>query len=282
MLYNLQPFVASEATLCLYAAYRFTTSTVIAKSFHNEIYGIFNATKELGFVRYRVDKSAMPLLAGMKQGWTRKRGEKRFHKKPITSDILKKFLVFLDPKDFDLQTLRAILCFAKFGLLRVSEYTYGKNGNCPKVSNILIVPSMEEPQYLVYRFEKSKCNQTKRKERVVCVCQCPEPCAVHEVVSMLQKRKFINPSDPLFWLKNGSSPTSDEIRNLIKSLCKLAGLKCKDFAPHQLRSGGVVDYLCAGVPDCIVQEIARWACLDSMIPYKKLSDCRIAAILKKF
>ncbi len=154
VLYKRKPYIASEETLCLYAGYRFHTSTIIAGSFHNEIYGIFNAHKELGCPGYKVDGNAMPVLAGVKRGWKRLRGEKKYHKKPITSDILKKFLLFLSATDYDQQTLRALLCFAKFGLLRVSEYTYGKNGNCPKVENILIIPDMENPEYLIYRFNK--------------------------------------------------------------------------------------------------------------------------------
>ncbi len=104
---------------------------------------------------------------------------------------------------------------------------------------------------------------------------------MHEVVNMLRMRKDINREDKLFWMEDGTSPTDDQVRNLIKNMCNLVGLDASDFGSHQLRSGGVVDYLCAGVPDCIIQEIARWACMDSMIPYKKLSAKNIADILRK-
>ena len=95
-------------------------------------------------------------------------------------------------------------------------------------------------------------------------------------------RKEIKRDDKLFWLKNGSSPTAQDINNLIKNLSKLCGLDPEKFRAHQLRSGGVVDYLAAGVPDSIVQEMARWKDLNSMVPYKKLSAQQIADILKRY
>ncbi len=98
---------------------------------------------------------------------------------------------------------------------------------------------------------------------------------------MLMMRKEIRGNDKLFWLKDGSSPSSADVNNLIMNLSKLCGLDASKFRSHQLRSGGVVHYLTAGVPDSIVQEMARWKDLNSMIPYKKLSAQQIADILNK-
>ena len=128
---------------------------------------------------------------------------------------------------------------------------------------------------------KSKTNQYGRVERVVCICQCPEPCPVHELVKMLKMRKRIRGNDELFWLKDGSFPTASDINNLIINLSKLCGLEPSKFRSNQLRSCGVVDSLSAGVPDSIIQEMARWKNLNSMIPYKKLSDQHLADILTK-
>ena len=53
-------------------------------------------------------------------------------RRQITAEILQKFLSCLDGNDYDLQTIRAILCFAKFGLLKVKatqkSYTDVLNG----------------------------------------------------------------------------------------------------------------------------------------------------------
>ncbi len=280
VLYEKSAFPTTESLLCSYAAYRFSTSDIIGKSFNIELYGIRNATLELGScIDIRV--GAMPRLARIRRAWQKKRISGAVVRKPITSDILKRFLACLDCRNYDNQTLRAILCFAKFGLLRVSEYTYGKNGNCPTVGNIAILPDVSDAKYLVYHFNKSKTNQLGRKERVVCICACPNPCAVHEVIAMLNFRRVVKATDPLFWMRDGSCPSDDDIRHAIKYLCSLCGLRRSAFAPHQLRSGGVVDYLSAGVPDSIIQECARWANLSSMVPYKKLSDETLVNILQK-
>ena len=171
--------------------------------------------------------------------------------------------------------------FSKVWCSEVSEYSYGKGGNAPLVKDCRIIPDMENPMYLVYCFSKSKTNQFGKEEKVVCVCQCPETCQVHEIVKMLMMRKTIKGEDKLFWLKDGSSPSASDINNLIINLSKLSGLDPSKFRSHQLRSGGVVDYLTAGVPDSIVQEMARWRDLNSMIPYKKLSANNIADILSR-
>ena len=270
----------TESLLCQYGAFRWITSEISGKSFGIECYGIRNATVEMGEpidIRVKV----MVVLGRMRKAWCKRRPEGAIVRKPITCDILKRFLACLSKTDYDSQCLRALLCFAKFGLLRVSEYTYGKFGNCPTVGNIAIVPSLEEARFLVYRFTKSKTNQLGRKERVVCICTCPSPCAVHEVIDMLGFRKAVRASDPLFWLKDGSTPSDSDVRHAIKGLSSLCGLKKCAFSSHQLRSGGVVDYLAAGVPDSIVQECARWKNLNSMVPYKKLSDETLASILRK-
>ncbi len=280
ILYGVKGIPANQETLCLYAAFRFKTSTIIGASFKNELYGIRSVHIDLGY-ELDIRKGSMKRLGRIRDGWTRLRTSNQRLKKPVTSVILKKFLACLSPLDRDHQTLRAILCFAKFGLLRVSEYTYGINGNSPKVKDISLIPDAINPDYLVYRFNKSKCNQFKKRERIVCVCTCPNPCAIHELVNMLAFRKITSINDNLFQLKNGSCPTDNQVRNLISSLCGLCGLNPKEFSSHQLRSGGVVDLLCAGVADSVVQELARWANLDSMIPYKKLSDENLAKLIRK-
>jgi len=263
----------------MYAAYRFTTSTIIGDTFKNELYGIRTAHIENGFKLNVSKKGPMQKLTKIRRAWTKERISGQRTRKPITSAILARFLTILRSDDYDHQTLRGLLCFAKFGLLRVSEYSYGSNGNAPLVGQLSIVPSMEEPSFLVYRFQKSKTNQFGKHERIVCACTCPGPCAVHEVVRMLSMRAQVRATDKLFCFKDGTSPTDDHIRNLIKRLCALCGMDHTKFASHQLRSGGVTDLLCNGVPDSIIQLLARWANLDSMVPYKIVSDHDLAKLV---
>ena len=99
---------------------------------------------------------------------------------------------------------------------------------------------------------------------------------------MLLMREEIIGGDKLFCLEDGSSPTAQDINNLIRNLCAFCGLDPQRFRSHQLRSGGVKDYLTAGVPDSIIQEMARWRNLDSMVPYKKLASSDIAEMLRKY
>ena len=232
---------------------------------------------------HQIDVSikGMPRLGKLRRGWMRERKHCFRKREPITSHVLKKCMVLSCDDSHDHQTLRSVLCLAKFGVLKVSEYSHGEGGCAPRVKDCSIIPDMDNAMYLVYRFNKSKTNQFGREERVVCIHQCPEPCFVHELVKMLKMRKRIRGDDKLFWLKDGSSPTATDINNLIINLSKLCGLDPTKFRSHQLRSGGVVDSLSAGVPDSIIQEMARWKNLNSMIPYKKLSDQHMAGILSK-
>lgn len=222
----------------------------------------------------------MVKLGRLRDGFKKSRCGNKVHRDPINDKVLSKFLSCLSPSSYDMCTHRATLCFAKSGLMRVSEYTYGINGNKPLVCNIRVIPNLLEPMYLLYYFNKSKTNQYYKQERFVCVCNCPNPCAVHEITHMLQMREQIGPSDPLFWYSNGLVPRPHDINNLIINLCKKCDLDQSAFRSHQLRSGGVVDLLTEGVSDSIVQHLAHWKRLDSMVPYKKLSAENVVTILQ--
>ena len=266
----------SEYTLCLYAAFRFRTTTNGAKSFKNELYGIRDAHIKSGF---RLDVS-MQRLARLRDAWARDRGDTIAGKKPITDDIMRLFLERLGTKG-DHQTFRAMLLLAKQGVLRVSEYSYGPKGNNPLISNLEFIPDTDDPNYMIYGFNKSKTNQYGRWERAICVCMCPQPCAIHEILRMLKEREPYVPQDRLFMLKNGDSPTAVGVNNLIINLCIDCKIDESLYRSHQLRSGGVCDLLTHGVPDSIVQELARWRNINSMVPYKKLSATSIAEILNR-
>ena len=83
-----------------------------------------------------------------------------------------------------------MLTVAKFGMMRVSEYTYGPGGNSPKVGDLRLYPDAKNTCFMVLYLSKYKCNQAARTERAICMCTCPVPCPVHETVRMLNSRNL--------------------------------------------------------------------------------------------
>lgn len=273
--------VSEEMFLC-YAAFRYCTTANSGASFRTELYNIRQA-----FIRFgiQIDISAKgPWLElhRMVQGWIRLRGP-TYNRKPVTSEVLKRFFEFLDPNDHNDQVSRALLAVGKFGMLRCSEFTYnGDRGNAPLVGDVRLYPNASEAQFMALYFSKSKTNQTARTERVICACACPEPCAVHEVIRMLNSRQSVRPEDYLFCYDSGKPPSTNFLRGLIKKLCLLCGLRPGDYSTHSLRKGGVTDLLCRGVPDSIIQLLTRHASLESLKPYKKPTDAQLGTILSNF
>ena len=268
----------TERTLTRYAAYRYTTTNNIGSSFRTELYGIRQGLLRFGIrIDIRVN-GPMIRLNRLVHSWCKVRGTTQ-NRKAVTSDILKAFFEHLDPNKHDEQVMRAMLAVAKFGMMRVSEYTYGKGGNSPKVGDLRLYPDAKDTRYMVLYFSKSKCNQMARTERVICMCQCPEPCPVHETARMLNSRRTVAHSDDLFQLASGRRPCRRVINKMIKILCKKCGLRPAEYSSHSLRRGGVTDMLCLGVPDTVIQTLSRHASLDSLKPYKKLSDENLGTIL---
>ena len=268
----------TEQTLCRYAAFRFITTSNVGDSFKTELYGIRQGLLRMGI---RIDITLggpMPRLGRITQAWCRTRN-KKLNRKAITSQILARFFEHLDPSNQDHQTMRAVLAVAKFGMMRVSEYTYGEHANCPTVGDLRLYPDALDTRYMALYFSKSKCNQRGRTERVICMCACPEPCPVHETARMLNNRRTVAPEDELFRLANGRPLTRRTVSTTIKALCARCGLKPSEFTTHCLRKGGVTDTLCAGVPDSIVQVLSRHASLESLKPYKRLTDKHLGTVL---
>ena len=276
--HNWQILPITELTMTRYAAYRYASTTNVGSSFRTELYGIRQGLLRFGIRLDITVNGPMPRLSRMVQAWCRIRNHKLI-RKPITSNILARFFAHLDPRVHDEQVTRAILAVAKFGMMRVSEYTYGPGGNNPKVGDLRLYPDAKDTQFMALYFSKSKCNQSARTERVICMCCCPEPCPVHEVANMLNSRPSVHPMDDLFCFENGARPGPKTINGIIKSLCELCGLDPSEYMSHCLRAGGICDALCAGVPDSICQLLSRHASLESLRPYKKLGDESLGTIL---
>lgn len=271
-------FPVTEKTLLLYAAFRYYSTHNGGASFRTELYNIRQALGRLGTWIDISEGGPMKELNQFCRGWKRLRGPK-FKRKPITSEILRRFFEHLDPRNTDHQTIRAALAVAKFGMMRVSEYTYGTNCNNPQVDDVRLFPDAMDARFMALYFSHSKRNQGGRTERVVCVCTCPEPCPVHETIRMLNSRPSVMPEDRLFRFASGGALTPKFMNGIIKKLCKLCGLDPEEFIAHCLRKGGITDTLCTGVPDSIVQLLSRHASLESLKPYKLLSDENLGTIL---
>lgn len=271
-------FPISEVTLYNYAVFRFATSDVTGPSFQTELYNLRQALLRFGVQIDISQKGPMLRLTTLMKGWKKIRGPK-FKRKPITSKVLANFFEHIGTQHHDELLIRAALALAKFGMMRVSEYTHGPNSNCPKVGDIRLYPNAEDARYMALYFSKSKCNQHAHTERVICVCACPEPCAVHATIDMLSARDEVHPDDELFQFKGGKLLSPKIINGIIKELCTRCGLDPKAFTSHCLRKGGITDTLCTGVPDSIVQILSRHANLDSLRPYKLLSDESLGTIL---
>ena len=246
-----------------------------------ELYGIRQVHRANG-IPLEIHAVAMPNLARVMVTFKKLRPKGSRPKLAITSPVLEAMLSGLSVYDYDHQTVRSILCFAKLGLLRVSEYTDGPCGSCPRVRDIRFIPDIESAQTMVYYFHKSKTNKFRNKERSLSICHCPGPCAVHEVIRMLKWRKTVSGDQYLFRLRNGEVPTARFVNDWIKRLCKAKGFDPRSFSSHGLRAGGVTDLLTAGVPAEIVMVLTRHKSMESMTPYKKPTDEALATLLDRF
>lgn len=268
----------TDQTLARYAAHRYETSDITGPSFATELYGIRQGLMRMNIYIDIRQNGPLQRVAQVLQAWKKVRGRK-YERAPITSDVLKAFFTHLNPAKYDDQVTRAVLALAKFGMMRVSEYTSKQGEEGPCVGDLRLYPDARETRFMALYFSKSKRNQSGRIERVICTCCCPNPCPVHEVSRMLAMRPSVAPGDALFKFSSGKAPTARAIRRIIKALCKLCGLDPARFATHGLRAGGVTDVLCAGVSDSVVQILARHASLESLKPYKRLSDEDLGTIL---
>ena len=279
MTYGHEPIPATEKVLCQYLAFRFETSNVQGDSVKNELYGIRSTHIDLGHSLEITDK-CMPRLARVRRGFKKLRCS-NICKKPITDEVLEKLLSHLRGNRLDILVWRALLVFAKFGLLRVSEYV-GFGDKIPVVEQVRFVPDFLEPMYLVYIFDRSKTNQFKKTEKVITVCNCPKICPVHAMQKMLLGRQNLAGSNYLFQFENGTVPHAKTVNFMIGCLCERSGLDKNCFSSHCLRKGGALDFITRGVPPNIVLELGRWKSMDSMKPYLRGTENSMVAILNKY
>lgn len=270
----------TEYTLMLYVGWRFITSNVVAGSLKNELYGIRSVFINLGF-RLEIDAKSMPVLSRVRAGYKKERPNGVNTKKPITNDILHKMLSVVNQGSFNGKVIVAVLCFAKFGLARVSEYTE-TDGIKPLLNQLCFIPSVQEPAVAVFTFFKSKTNQFGKKETISvgCTC-CTGLCALHALANMVIARSFmdrdVSSMKELFVFSSGHVITRDDVSSMITQLCLKCGLNPKSFGTHRLRSGGTTDYIAWGIDPILVAEMGRWKGLKMLLTYNQMNAVDIAS-----
>ena len=253
----------------LYCAHVFLNEEICGRSFDNRIDNIRAVHIQMG-ISLRTDRTAMPTLFLMKRAFKRLRPSGQKDKLAIgtSGGVLNRIMSRLSTKSPDEQTARAMLAFAYGGMLRISEYAYGQRAKArPTWSNI----SEFNDDRIVYNFRSSKMNQTRRRERVVMCCRCPQICAVHELMAMRRLKGRQQPSAPLFQLSDGSCPTGSEVNNLIKQLSEECGIDSNLVSSHCIRAGAITDAIAAGIPIDVVTTLSRHSDVKSIGPYKKFS-----------
>ena len=276
-LYGWQSFPASEQTLCNYTYHVFESTSIQGSTMDNRLDGIRATHVKMGY-KLVIKFDAMPQLGLQRRTFRKERPEKQKEKRALTADIMEQLLQRLNGAKRDQQMMRALLAFAYGGMLRVSEYAYGKGTvNKPRVRNITEMSN----ERLVYQFNHSKTNQTKRAERVVMCCRCPRICAVHEVAAMLSMRRNKSRGEPLFQMSDGHCPTIEDVNSIVKKLAAECGIPREEVSSHGMRAGAITDALAAGIADSVVQVMSRHKSADSMAPYKKFTSAMLGGIMQR-
>ena len=269
-----------ERTLLRYGALIRKTTEMKAQSFTAVLYGIRRMHSANGMA-LDITEQAMPRLARFKKTWAKEQGDKR-DRIAITREVLDDLLWCLVPSHPDTKVWRALFLMAQHAMLRVSEYSYGTGANAPSINALRWIPGPENPKQLVLYFRKSKMNQTGNLERGICICRCPEACAVHAVKEMLRARNRADGNASLFRLSDWSLPTAATINAKLRALANAAGYDAELVASHMLRAGGITDALRGGLPDSVVTELSRHKAVDSLASYKRFTDEVLGDVVRSY
>jgi hypothetical protein len=185
-----------------YVAFRVTATQFClrASSLRQELSAIVSLHVDSG---HWFDVSACRRLKRMLCGLRRWQGVSRDTRRPVTRTLLIRMLALLSQRDFTACVLRAALCVAFFGMLRISEFTVPSlrqpvSSSLLRCSMIRFFPSRARASYCTLRIPQSKTDQFRSGHTIVLVCGCPAPCAVHELLRMLSFRHVRSSSEALF------------------------------------------------------------------------------------
>ena len=274
---------AVERLLLQYVTWRAISSTVVASTIRNEIFGIRNLFVQ-HFNGWSV--SNMASLKLLLKGIKRDKKHRKDTRKPITNDILRKIFSNLG-NDIDNTLVKTVFLLAKSLMLRCDEYTIDNgqpiaNQQILKWKHVSFLPSFKNPNKVVITISKSKTKQFTSQETGD-ICRCNDLCIVHLLKkwkqSCFSQGKGRN-SDPLFTFTDGKILSRQRWGRIIKSQITQIGLSAKVYKPHSLRIGGACDYYARGISISVIKKLGRWES-DAVLLYIRLEMKSVLLALRR-
>ena len=204
---EIHTFTTSQDDLLLYIGWRFATSSIIYNTLRGEINAIKSYYTDNG---RRLVTRSWNVFHRVMRGFKKSRPARK-RKAGVSLVMLQRFMEVLDDTDLNDFLIRAVLCFAFLGMLRVGEYTQESQNSqlfyrVLTVDSVTFFPSMDFDKCtrLELELNGSKTKQFGEKETVVFVCTCKHGvCAVHELLRYLELRDVKLGSELLFCWADG-------------------------------------------------------------------------------
>lgn len=272
----------SHKLLIWYIAYLTEEMRLSYNTIHVYIYALRDWALENGYndptaVRGSKRHKYNKFLAGVKRV-TRMRKRNRL---PLKRRELRLILQAISRSAFMVSEkvmLKAVFLIAFYGFLRVSEYTLTNNNSDShlRLRDVKFIRDGSGPDITraKLRLRRSKSEQYQCVFIDIFATNsefCPVS-ALQHYVNMQQRNHNHTKNEPLFW--SLSRPLSAcRFNYLFKLLLSSAGLNCKKYSSHSLRSGGATVAADAGVPAWVIQRLGRWRSDCFKIYIKNTKNC---------
>ncbi len=232
--------VVTEDLLLAYVGFRALFSEASGKTISGEISAILSLQLE-EFGGRVPERGKMRLLGRAVNGLKATRGSRRAVKKPITEDILRRFLLHIPRDSLDEQCLRAALAVGYNSLMRGGEFVVESQAQVKEEretmrllrwKQVFLVDGRDSVDAIRIELEGSKTNRYGKEEEVALACKCARGgvCAVHELTRMLEFRKVQSLDEPVFLMASGQVLTRRVLDRTIKDCAVLEGLNPKHYA----------------------------------------------------
>ncbi|MCP3924732.1 MAG: tyrosine-type recombinase/integrase [Desulfobacterales bacterium] len=260
------------------------------------ISGNFSAIRKYHIERgFPWERDMFPVLKNMFKGLFRESGQSFSDRRPITVEILLKFLSLLDTTKYDHLVSATFLTLAVQALLRVSEYTEvpgNPSENRPlRIGHIHFKPDgpvIPHMAIIELKTEKSARGATGRKISIGRTGHPSGACAIRLLQQMLHRRKILfnkkkleslslKKNSHLFVWENGSLVTSRDVNTVIQGCVKNLKLEEK-YTSHSLREGGASSLAQRNVQDTQIAQLGRWKEMYVMVRYTKMSLEQMAGL----
>ncbi len=268
-IFGVDNVVATEDLLLAYVGFRALFSEASGQTISGEISAILSLQLE-EFGALVPDRGRMRLLRRALNGMKATRVSRRPVKKPITENLLRRFLHHIPGDSLDGQCLRAALAVGYSSLMRGGEFvvesqTQVREGRetvrLLRWHQVFLVDGQRGIDAVRIELDGSKTNQYGKEEEVALACKCLKGglCAVHELLGMLEFRRVQSLDEPVFLMASGDILTRRVLDQTIKDCATREGLNPKHYAPHGLRKGGATDLAGKGVSELVLQRLGRWS-----------------------